>query len=49
MEIAAELDMKVLMKLCKALSFADPVAHTRSKLARTLGCGGARDESVGPQ
>lgn len=48
MRIAAELDMKVLMKLCKALSFAEPVAHNRSKLARTLGCGGARDESVGP-
>jgi len=40
MEIEAELDMKVLMKLCKALSFAEPVAHTRSKLAWTLGCGG---------
>ena len=48
MEIAAELDMKVLMKLRKALSSAEPVAHTRSKLAWTLGCGGARDESVGP-
>lgn len=48
MEITAVLDMKALMKLCKALSFAEPVAHNRSKLAWTLGCGGARDESVGP-
>jgi hypothetical protein len=33
MEIAAEMDNKVLMKLRKALSFAEPVAHNRSKLA----------------
>ena len=40
MEIASVFDFKVLMKLCKALSFAEPVAHSRSKLAWTLGCGG---------
>jgi len=33
MEIAEEMDMKVLTKLRKALSFGEPVAHNRSKLA----------------
>jgi hypothetical protein len=40
--------VKVLMELYEALFFAEPVAHNRSKLAWTLGCRGATDESVGP-